>query len=138
MLIIDSTTAMARALDQPIDQDLKRLLALRRDQLLINTDDDLGALALFVVVAPGDALAAIEAAAGYPVVTQGAFEWVQRHASGWFEAVAILTDDGHATVLLVPDDEGVDQTTLALLREEAASGEPITPPINLQGQPTAP
>ena len=127
MLIIDSTVAMARALERPIDEDLRRLLTLRRDQLARNSDDDLGTLALFIVVAPGECIFTIEAAAGYPVITTAAFEWVQRHGH-WFEAVAILSDDGFATVLLVPDYEGVDMSLLDLIRGDAAFGELLAPP----------
>ncbi|TPG13197.1 hypothetical protein [Sphingomonas oligophenolica] len=119
MLVIDSTIAMARAMERPIDDDLKRLLTLRRDQLTHNTDDDLGTLALFIVVAPGDSLSTIEARAGYPVITTGAVEWVQQHGH-WFEAVAILSDDGFATVLLVQDEYGIDPQLLACLRAEVA------------------
>lgn len=138
MLIIDSSEAMARALDQPIDQDLKRLLALRRDQLLNDTGGgcDLRELALFVVVEPGDSLPAIEEAAGYPVVTDGGFEWVERHER-WFEAVTILSDDGFGTVLLVPDEQGVDATLLAQLREEAEPDQPTTAALDREGEPAA-
>lgn len=138
MLIIDSLEAMARALDQPIDRDLKRLLARRRDQLLADTggDCDLKELALFVVVEPGDSLPAIEEAAGYPVVTDGGFEWVERHGR-WFEAVTILSDDGFGTVLVVPDSQGVDATLLECLREEAEPEQPSTAALDREGEPGA-
>ena len=117
MLNITNSAAWARALDSPIDLALKGLLRLRGDQLMTDTggEYDLGDLVQFVVVGPGDTITRIEAAAGYPVVTSPAFEWVAEH-DGWYEAVTILSDDGFGIVLLVPDIEGVNPALLALLR----------------------
>ena len=55
MISIKSTADIARALSLPIDAELKRLLALRRDQLLAHYGYDLGELAHFVVVEPRQA-----------------------------------------------------------------------------------
>ena len=137
MLIIDSAIAMSHALDHPLDQHLKQLLELRRNQLLHGTNLELGELAKFIVASPGDTFAAIEVAAGYPVVTELACEWVQQHGR-WFEAVAILTDDGFATVLFVPDDEGVDPTLLAYLRSEAVTALPSAIVGNSDGRSITP
>ena len=136
---IDSSAAMARALDSPIDQDLKRLLALRHDQLLADTDGayDLGALVHIIVVEPNDTVAEIETAAGYPVVTDPAFEWVQQH-SGWFEAVTILSDDGFGIALFVPDRNDTDPALLALLREQVISADRNEPRNDEGGRPTLP
>lgn len=122
MLIINEAAGMVRALDAPLPSLIKRLLALRAD--LID-------LATFVIVAPGDPIEAIEAGAGIPITTSlvdgsrfgepgfmPSFEWVADHG-GLFEAPFILTDDGAGVVLIVPDDEGVDQTLLSLLRAHA-------------------
>ena len=129
MISIRSTADMARALASPIDADLKRLLALRRDQLLACDGHDLGELAHFVVVEPADTLAAIEEVVGMPLATNlvdGSkygdpgftpnFEYVERHGA-WFEAVMILSDDGFGIVLLVPDRPDIDPTLLGLVRD---------------------
>lgn len=117
---IDTAEALARALDSPIDPRVRRLLRLRRDQLLANTggEYDLGELAQFIVVEPYDTIDEIEVAAGYPVITSQAFEWVTDHA-GILEAPAILSDDGFGVVLIVPVVEGVDRTLVSLLRSYA-------------------
>lgn len=124
MLNITDTAALSRALDSPLDHFLQELLRQRHNQLLADTDReyDLGDLAEFLVVEPHDAVADIEAAAGYPVVTSPAFEWVADHG-GWYEAVTILSDDGFGVVLLVPDCDGIDRSLLALLRDLA---QPLT------------
>ncbi|KTR84461.1 hypothetical protein NS277_04750 [Novosphingobium barchaimii] len=120
MLKIADMAALARALDSPLDRVLRELLRQRCDQLLADTggDYDLGDLAEFLVVEPHDAVADVEAAAGYPVVTKPAFEWVADHG-GWYEAVTILSDDGFGIVLFVPHSDGVDPSLLALLRDLA-------------------
>lgn len=127
MIVIKSSAAMARALASPIDANLKTLLALRRDQLLDHDGDELGGLAHFVVVEPGDTLAAIEGVAGValginlvggtrygdPSFTDN-FEFVEQHGD-WFEAVTILSDDGFSVVLLVPDRPDIDPLLLGLV-----------------------
>jgi hypothetical protein len=120
MLNIIDAEAMARALDSPVADSLRHVLRKRSEQLMADSDGeyDLGDLAHFIVIEPRDSVAEIEIAAGYPVVTSPAFEWVADHG-GWYEAVTILSDDGFGIVLLVPDGEGVDQSLLALLRELA-------------------
>ncbi len=131
MLVIDSSAAMVRALDQPIDPDLKYHLALRGSQL---ADDhhDLGEHVRFVAVAPGDTLDEIEAALGFPVATNlvdgsrlgqpgftPSWEWAERHRGGWTELAFVLADD-FAAVLLVPDRDGIDPTLTGLCRDHAA------------------
>ena len=96
MIIIDSQRRFDGAMSYLRNPWLRSLLARRRKQLLSGTDDgcDLGTLAHFIVVGPNDDPAAVE-------------------------AVTILSDDGFAVVLLVPDREGVDRALLSLLRELA-------------------
>lgn len=131
MISIRSTADMARALASPIDAELKRLLALRRDQLLACDGYDLGELAHFVVAEPFDTLAAIEGEAGMPLATNLAdgskygdpgftanFEYVERHGA-WFEAVMILSDDGFGIVLFIPDRLDIDSSLLELVRDRA-------------------
>ena len=129
MLMIKGEADLARALASSIDDELKSLLALRRDQLLHDTDYKLEELAHFVVVQPGDPLDAVETALGFPVTVnlvdgarfgdpdyEPSFEWVEQHG-GWWELAYVLSDDGFGHVLLIPDHEGVDPTLLALCRE---------------------
>jgi len=131
MISIRSTADMAHALASSIDADLKRLLALRRDQLLDRDGYDLGELAHFVVAEPLDMLAAIEGVVGVSLATNlvdgssygdpsftANFEYVARHGA-WFEAVLILSDDGFGIVLFVPDRPDIDQTLLGLVRDHA-------------------
>lgn len=119
MLIINDAYELVAALDSSLPPDIKRLLQLRCD--LID-------LATFVIVSPGDAIEAIEAAAGIPIITnlvngsrfgeadfQPSAEWIADHG-GLFEAPFILSDDGAGVVLIVPDDDGVDETLMAMLR----------------------
>ncbi|MEP9403429.1 hypothetical protein [Sphingomonas sp. VNH70] len=92
-------------------------------------------MAYLIVVEAHDTVADIEAAAGYPLVTSPAFEWVADRG-GWFEAVTILSDDGFGIVLFVPDIDGIDRPLLALLRDltqppsadEASAGQAGAPP----------
>ncbi|WP_411341327.1 hypothetical protein V6U71_05650 [Sphingopyxis sp. J-6] len=120
---------MAHALASPIDADLKRLLALRRNQLLEHDGYDLGELVHIVVAEPRDTLATIEGVVGVPLSTNlmdgihhgepgftANFEYVARHGR-WFEAVLILSDDGFGVVLFVPDHPNVDASLLALVRD---------------------
>jgi hypothetical protein len=122
MQIIDDGAALARALHSPLNPALCRLLTERLDQLLADTggEYELAQLARFVLVEPGDTIAGIEAAAGYPVVAAPAFEWVLDHG-GIFEAAVILSDDGYGSVLLVPNAEGVPAPLLDLLRDQTTS-----------------
>lgn len=130
MITIRSSPDMAQVLASSIDTDLARLLKERRDQLLEHDGYDLGELAHFIVAEAGDSLADIEGAAGVPLATNlvdgtrlgnpdftDNFEFVQRHDGGWFEAVAILGDDGFGLALFVPDRLGIDPALLSLVRE---------------------
>lgn len=131
MLIINDAYELVAALDSSLPPDIKRLLQVRCD--LID-------LATFVIVSPGDAIEAVEAAAGIPIITnlvdgsrfgetdfQPSAEWVADHG-GLFEAPFILSDDGAGVVLIVPDADGVDTTLLALMRTygERALGDDLS------------
>jgi hypothetical protein len=131
MISIRSTADMARALSSPLDNDLIRLLALRRDQLIEHDGYDLGELAHFIVAEPNDTIAAVEGVVGVPLaknLVDGSkygdpgftanFEYVERHGT-WFEAVTIVSDDGFGIVLIVPDRPDIDPTLLGLVRDHA-------------------
>jgi hypothetical protein len=121
MINITDAATLASALRMSGDALLRRLLQLRHDQLVPNSDSqsDIGDLAHFIVVEPGDSTTTIETAAGYPVITEPAFDWVADHG-GWYEAVTILSDDGFAVALFVPERKGVNRSLLKLLRDLAA------------------
>ena len=94
MISIRSNADFDRAMADPMDRDLRRLLTLRRDQLLTGADADLGELVHLIAANRRDTLAAVEAEAGFPLVGKEApIEWVQLHPCGWVEAAAMLTDD---------------------------------------------
>lgn len=114
MLNINSSTALERVLSMPIDQTLKRLLALRREQLAEYDDD----LVSFLIVEAGDPIAAITASLGFSPFDEPCFEWVADHG-GWLEAPVVFSDDGAGVVLIVQDRDGVDADLLALLRHYA-------------------
>jgi hypothetical protein len=128
MLNIRNSAELATALAAPLDPSLRLLLSLRCEQLLKHTDLDFGDVAQFLIIEPGDTLAAIEAAVGVVLTTNfvdgskfgeaaftSNFEFVARHPAGWFEAVLILSDDGFGVALFVPDRCDTDSELLALL-----------------------
>lgn len=102
MLTITNSAEMAAVLSTVTDATLKRILTDCVEQLSEYEGYDLGELAHFLIVQPGDALDVIEAALGFSPITNLA-EVITDHGS-WFEAVFILSDDGFGWVLLVPDD----------------------------------
>jgi hypothetical protein len=113
MISIRSSADMARALAGALDPPIRRLLTLRRDQLLEHKDYDLGELAHFIIVEPCDTLATVSAEAGLPIPFPS-FEYVKRHG-GWLEAVLILSDDGFGVALFVPDRIDLDPALLVPL-----------------------
>jgi len=126
MLIVTDAEGLVSALASPLPENIKALLALRRDQLLSDTNGEyeLGELVHWIIVAQGDALPAIEAAANYPITPDPPWEWVLDHG-GIFEAPIILSDDGFGVVLIVPDEPGVDPVLLSMLRRDAQRAENI-------------
>ena len=127
MINITSSADLAQTLDAPLDMALRQLLILRCGQLIDGMTTDLAEIAQFVIVQAGDTLEAVEAAAGLPLATNlvdgsrlgeaeftPSFEFVERHP-GWIEAALILSDDGFATVLFIPDRDDIDDRLLALV-----------------------
>lgn len=131
MISIRSSADLARVLDEALlDPPLRRLLALRRDQLTGGTDLDLAEAAHFIVVEPHEELVAIEAAAGLPIgsnLVDGkrlgepgfvpSFDYVERHGQ-WIEAVTTLNDDGYSLVLFAAQRIDTDPSVLRLLEHE--------------------
>lgn len=120
MLIITNSAEMAHVLSTATDATLKHLLATRVEQLSGYEGYDLGDLAHFLIVQPGDTLDVIEAALGFSPLTNlvdgssypaleftPSWETFTKH-DDWCEAVFILSDDGFGWVLLFPDQPGID------------------------------
>jgi hypothetical protein len=116
-----------------LDLDLRNLLAIRATQLEDDTEPDieLGDLAHFHTVEPGDGITEAKAALGFAVdinlvdgVAFGhpnfvpSWEWIAHHVS-YFELAFVLSDDGFGHILLIPDQYGIDPRLLALCREYA-------------------
>lgn len=87
----------------------------------------------FVLMAPGDPVADVEAAVGAPLLGnpvstaqygepafQPIFEYIGRHP-GWYELVLIPGNGDFGVVLLVPDDPGIEPRLLALCAEYAVT-----------------
>ena len=116
--------SLSRALRTPIDLRLKRLLIERRDQL--GVDQDLSTIARFVIVQPGDSLAALESELGFSVflnpVDESQFgepefspgwEWIADHGHS-FEMVFIFDDSGFAHVVFVQNNSMQNRRLRAL------------------------
>lgn len=119
--------------DATLDPALRTLLALRARQLEDDTDPDveLGNLAHFHAVGPGDVMDDVKGSLGFPVdinLVDGCrfgdpefvpcWEWIEHHG-GWFELAFVLSDDGFGHILLVPDRPTTDPRLLAVCREYA-------------------
>lgn len=115
MLQLRSAAALARALDQPIDHDLRALLADRAAQLAPEGLTD----TCIAVVEPGEGINDVAAEIGYPVTEEGepTFEWALLHPGGWIEAVWSFGEVTH--VVIAQDDERADAALLALFRANA-------------------
>lgn len=120
MHIIDNEKGLADALASSLDPHVKALLKRRSTELLTDAfgEIELGDLVKWILVGPGDTLAAIETATGYPFRPAPPWEWVLDH-QGAFEVPIIVSDDGYGVVLIVPDRDSIDATLRSLLREEA-------------------
>ena len=115
-------------LPPPIERLLRPLLTLRADQLTAGAESQFGRLARFLIVESSDLSSAIDAALGFSVLQnfvdaarsgdvdfEPSWEWIEDHG-GFFELAFILTDDGFAHLVFVPDQEGVDPDLLDLCR----------------------
>jgi hypothetical protein len=131
MLTIHDSATMQRVLSRPIDPDLKTILLNRLELLAEFSAWDLSELAHFIIVQPGDPIAAIEEALGFsPFVNfvdgarypepafEGSWEWLVARGP-WYDFVFALSDSGFGINLLVPDRDGVEPSLLALCRAYA-------------------
>ena len=103
-------------LEQVNEPDLRRLLALRYQQL--------GTLEGLIIVEPGDSMADLETAMGCTFQLWDddpdsvAFEVIEDQGF-CYEMVFIFSDGGGETVLFIPKQEGIDADLLNLCRLHA-------------------
>ena len=126
MISLNSPAAMRSTIKLLADNDLRRLLEERMEQLAGECE------VLFLIVQAGDAIEETKALlgwsplcnivdgthCGHPDFTPS-FEWMERHGSGWFEFVYITSDDGSGVAVFVQDDPQVEEQLLAMCREYA-------------------
>ena len=95
----------------------------------------------FIVVEPGDSVAALEAESGCCLLTGRftdahfgepgfvpSFEFIEEYAN-CYEGVWILSDDGFGVVILIPNVVGIDPALMSMcatyaMRHRTAAGEP--------------
>lgn len=126
MLILRDPAAVSGVADPAI----ARLLALRFDQLSEAEPYDPNVNGFFIVVEPGDTVAALEAVSGC-WISQGlfsderygeadfspCFEFLEEHPFCW-EMVFILNDGGYGVLFAIPKT-GIDDELLRFCREYA-------------------
>ena len=96
------------ALDAVTDEALRPMLAPYRETM---------DLAVIFIVQPGDALDALHQARSRPFEH---WEFILHHATGWYEAVFVTSDDGAGHVVLVPDLPEINTDLLHLCNAYAA------------------
>ncbi len=108
-----------------------KILTRRISEQKLSPENQLSDIGEFIIVEPGDTIADLEEASGCAIATDlvgenhyGApdfvpnHEWLEHHQDEHcFEMVFIMTDDGYFTVLLIPDNTGIDPDLLSLCRE---------------------
>ena len=114
MITITNSTEITTALSTMPDATLKHILADRVEQLAEYDGYDLGELAHFLIVQPGDALDTIEAAVGFSL--QGHPVEAITNYEGWQEACVIVSDDGFGWCILVPDHPSIPTELRQLCR----------------------
>lgn len=137
MLIVADPSDLPRIINLAI----RELVALRLQQLCSEASDSTE----LIVVEPGDAAQKIEQAAGYPILTDfdglpfdhpdfcPCTEIQEEHRnehSCIYEMVFLGSDDGAATAIFIPDEEGIDANLLLMLAEWAtpACGPAVSTP----------
>ena len=131
MFSIRDNASAKDAIRTSTDPQLRSLLSTRLAQLTDQGSADLRDRAHFFVVEPGDSLAAIDGALGFPVTANFAdqvrygqpgftpsWEWIERHGD-WFELAFVLSDDGFGWVVLVRDRHDTEPILRAMCAEYA-------------------
>ncbi|MBS1144271.1 MAG: hypothetical protein H6R14_1677 [Proteobacteria bacterium] len=127
-MVIVSDQSQLHGISNP---GIHHLVAIRLQQLI----GDASISTELIIVETGDAASAIEHSAGFPILTSlfddlpydhpdytPPFEIMEQHHYEQYriyEMVFIGNDDGAATALFVPDQEGIDADLLAVCRSWA-------------------
>lgn len=96
-------------------RDLHLLALLEKCAASLTADFDeyeLSELVTFIVIEPGDSLADIDTALGFPILTHP-FELIADHAD-WYELVFVVSDDGYGIEVFISKDAGVDPRLLLM------------------------
>lgn len=101
------------ALDAVADPSLCPILAQYRELM------DLAAI---YIVQPGDTLDTLQQARGWQLEH---WEFILHHATGWYEAVFVISDDGAGHVVLVPDLPLIDTDLLSLCNAHAVPADEV-------------
>jgi hypothetical protein len=115
MLSISDGEALSRVLTSNIDDRIKRLLELRRDQL----GGDIADQTHFAIVQPADTSIDLERTIGFSIFCNPAdgsrfgepewapgWEWIEDHGFA-YELCFIMDDSGFAHVVIVPRSEEI-------------------------------
>lgn len=105
MLTITDCAEMAHLLSTITDATLKRILTDRVEQLAEYDGYDLGELAHFLIVQPGDNMDVIKASLGFSLQSCP-IEAITNY-EGWQEVCIIVDDFGFGWCILVPDDPAI-------------------------------
>lgn len=110
---------------------IRELVAQRFSELGQEEPYDPDSQGYFVVVAPGDTVTALEAAADWPILGgifddsrygdsdfAPAFEVLEEHAA-CFEIAYVLSDGGACLIVIVPKEAGIDADLLHFCQEYA-------------------
>jgi hypothetical protein len=128
MIIIRNEFEMKAAIATSTNLTLQALLSHRLSQLAEHDASDIGVLASFLIVQPGDGLAAVETellfSPAINFVDQARFgdpnfepSWEGlKHQGDWYEMTFVLNDDGFGWILFIADSDDTDRTLLALCR----------------------
>ncbi len=132
MLSLHEKSHFTNLSDHPLQPAVAALLNLRITQLTRADGIDLADLTHFLVIQPGDTMAAVEREVGFTPLTNlsdgstygspdftPSWEWIEDH-NGCFELVYIVSDDGFAFVVIVENLLGVDAQLLALCRAHSS------------------
>ena len=101
------------ALDAVTDDNLRPILAQYRELM---------DLAVIFIVQPGDTQDTLQQARGWQLEH---WEFILHHATGWYEAVFVISDDGAGHVVLVPDLPSIDSDLLTLCKAHAVPAEEV-------------
>lgn len=131
MLRITTSVAMQQAINAATDDALRFLLTSRMERFGSIDGYDLGEVAHFVVMGPGDSMSDVDTALGFSVLLnlvdqvpygdpgfEPSWEWVSDHGD-WYEIAFVLSDDGFGWIIFVPKAEGIDSRLLNLCAQHA-------------------